>query len=252
MKFLAIIKKTLSVSLFLAIAIIFVSNETNGQDRDRVVKRNQQNQTNAQETQTRPTTRIPSAPKTNRQTLTNEIVVRQKETPQSLVRRTSQSQLTSTPVVKREVVSRNNREVVSRNAYSATRRSMMNRSIQQKIGIPYRRATQGPNLYDCSGFVWKVFQDVGINFTRTSARYYWQTFEPVSGDDRFEYGTLVFFNRLGHVGIVVDENGFYHASSSKGVTYSKFAGYWSKRIVGYRRIPVSSINLADLTVDEEN
>ena len=39
------------------------------------------------------------------------------------------------------------------------------------------------------------------------------------------------------VGIVADENGFYHASSSKGITYSPFKGYWEKRIVGYRRIP---------------
>lgn len=67
----------------------------------------------------------------------------------------------------------------------------------------------------------------------------WKVFTPVYGKDRFEFGTLVFLNRLGHVGIVADENGFYHASSSKGITYSKFAGYWSKRIVGYRRVPFS-------------
>jgi cell wall-associated NlpC family hydrolase len=42
-------------------------------------------------------------------------------------------------------------------------------------------------------------------------------------------------NRLGHMGIVADENGFYHASSSKGITYSPFKGYWEKRIVGFRR-----------------
>ena len=38
------------------------------------------------------------------------------------------------------------------------------------------------------------------------------------------------------MGIVADENGFYHASSSKGITYSPFAGYWSGRIVGYRKL----------------
>ena len=46
-------------------------------------------------------------------------------------------------------------------------------------------------------------------------------------------------NGLGHMGIVADENGFYHASSSKGITYSPFKGYWEKRIVGFRRLPVS-------------
>jgi hypothetical protein len=34
---------------------------------------------------------------------------------------------------------------------------------------------------------------------------------------------------------VADENGFYHASSSKGITYSPFKGYWEKRIVGFRK-----------------
>ena len=110
-------------------------------------------------------------------------------------------------------------------------------SINSKIGIPYLYGSMGPNRYDCSSFVWKVFQEAGLPFTRTSARTFWNEFAPVYGDDRFKFGTLVFFNKLGHVGIVADENGFYQASSSKGITYSKFAGYWEKRIVGYRRVP---------------
>lgn len=62
---------------------------------------------------------------------------------------------------------------------------------------------------------------------------------PVEGEERFKFGTLVFMNKLGHIGIVADENGFYHASSSKGITYSLFKGYWEKRIVGFRRLVVS-------------
>lgn len=122
--------------------------------------------------------------------------------------------------------------------FSAVLRSRMMSSISSKLGIPYRYGSNGPHSYDCSSFVWAVFGDIGINFNRTSARVYWKTFEPVRGKDRFRFGTLVFFNRLGHVGIVVDRNGFYHASSSRGVTYSKFKGYWEKRIVGYRRVPL--------------
>lgn len=109
-------------------------------------------------------------------------------------------------------------------------------AIQKRLGIPYRMGSTGPNSYDCSGLVWSVFQDAGFSFERTSARSIWHSSESVEGDERFKFGTLVFFNRLGHIGIVVDENGFYHASSSKGVTYSKFEGYWGKRIVGFRRM----------------
>ncbi|HSK74416.1 MAG TPA: NlpC/P60 family protein, partial [Pyrinomonadaceae bacterium] len=82
-------------------------------------------------------------------------------------------------------------------------------------------------------------QEVGIYFERSSARTYWEEFEPVGEDEKYKFGTLVFFNRLGHVGIVVDEKGFYHASTSKGITYSPFEGYWGKRIVGFRRIPLN-------------
>ena len=53
-------------------------------------------------------------------------------------------------------------------------------------------------------------------------------------------GDLVFFSGLGHMGIVADENGFYHASSSKGITYSPFKGYWASRIVGFRKLNAES------------
>jgi peptidoglycan DL-endopeptidase LytE len=115
------------------------------------------------------------------------------------------------------------------------------RGIESRLGIPYRYGSQGPNRYDCSGFVWSVFNDAGINFTRQSARGLWSMSEPVSGPDRFKFGTLVFLNGLGHIGIVADENGFYHASSSKGITYSPFKGYWEKRVVGFRRLNTTPV-----------
>lgn len=111
--------------------------------------------------------------------------------------------------------------------------------MDARLGIPYHYGSTSGNFYDCSGLVWSVFQAAGIKFERSSARTYWQEFEPVFGDDRYQFGTLVFFNNLGHVGIVVDENGFYQASSSKGVTYTPFAGYWENRIVGFRRVPLN-------------
>ena len=123
--------------------------------------------------------------------------------------------------------------------YSSVVSSLMIRGIQSRWAIPYRLGSTGPDRYDCSGFVWSVFKDAGFDFYRSSARTYWDEFEPVEGDERFKFGTLVFFNNLGHVGIVADEKGFYHASRSQGITYSPFAGYWGKRIVGFRRIPAN-------------
>lgn len=131
-----------------------------------------------------------------------------------------------------------------RSNYGSLVSSLLIKGIQSRWAIPYRLGSTGPERYDCSGFVWSVFSDAGFNFSRSSARTYWDEFDPVEGEERFRFGTLVFFNRLGHVGIVADEKGFYHASSSKGITYSPFAGYWEKRIVGFRRVPFSSLTEA--------
>ena len=94
--------------------------------------------------------------------------------------------------------------------------------------------------------MWAAFRDAGINFTRSSARSMWAMSTPVEGDERFKFGTLIFLNGLGHMGIVADENGFYHASSSKGITYSPFKGYWASRIVGFRKVrPESTTTVVD-------
>src|SRR5215204_1208512 len=117
-------------------------------------------------------------------------------------------------------------------------RSMLT-AIEERLGVPYRMGSEGPNRYDCSGFVWSVFQQAGVAFERTSVRTFWHEFAPPTEDEKFKFGTLVFFNNLHHVGIVADENGFYHASTSKGVVYSRFDDYWTKRVNGFRRIPLA-------------
>jgi len=123
-----------------------------------------------------------------------------------------------------------------RTVYNSLTSVKLDNAIKSRYGLPYHYGSTGPNSYDCSGFVWSAFQDAGVNFTRTSAASLWSQSEPVEGADRFKFGTLIFLNGLGHIGIVADENGFYHASSSRGITYSTFKGYWESRIVGFRRL----------------
>jgi peptidoglycan endopeptidase LytE len=110
-------------------------------------------------------------------------------------------------------------------------------AIDQRLGTPYRWGATGPTRYDCSGFVWAIYQATGINFERASARNLWARFEPAPVEEQFKFGTLVFFSNLKHVGVVADEHGFYHASRHHGVIYSKFDDYWVKRIDGFRRVP---------------
>ena len=115
---------------------------------------------------------------------------------------------------------------------------MMISAIDQRLGAPYVYGADGPRVFDCSGFVWSVFQSAGVSFERASARSFWSNFPPVREEEEYQFGTLVFFNNLKHVGIVADAGGFYHASTSEGVKYSPFNEYWSKRIDGFRRVPV--------------
>ncbi|MGH9942102.1 MAG: C40 family peptidase [Pyrinomonadaceae bacterium] len=122
---------------------------------------------------------------------------------------------------------------------------MLMSAIDGRLGAPYVYGAQGPHVFDCSGFVWSVFREAGIPFERGSARGFWGSFLPAGEDERHQFGTLVFFNNLKHVGIVVDEHGFYHASTSEGVRYSPFNEYWSKRITGFRRVPMPAALLAE-------
>jgi NlpC/P60 family len=118
-------------------------------------------------------------------------------------------------------------------------------AIGQRLGSRYRWGGTGPDRFDCSGFVWSIFQATGINFERASARNLFVRFEPAPLEDQFKFGTLVFFSGLTHVGVVADERGFYHASRRQGVIYSEFNEYWTKRIDGFRRVPLP-IQVTDL------
>jgi peptidoglycan endopeptidase LytE len=194
------------------------------QDRDRVIKTTSSRPTNLPPTATEPEPQKVKPITASRPTLTTEInVVKKDAAYEPLVKKTGSSMPVAAPMA-------------VKSAYSAATTSRLDQAIKSRYGIRYRYGSSGPNTYDCSWFVWAAFQEAGINFTRASARSLWSSSDPVEGEDRFKFGTLVFLNGLGHMGIVADENGFYHASSSKGITYSTFSGYWGNRIVGFRKL----------------
>ncbi|HYJ91005.1 MAG TPA: NlpC/P60 family protein [Pyrinomonadaceae bacterium] len=213
----------------LAVCFVFFAvsytSPTFAQDRARLVEKTTSSRPVNQPTTTTPAVKTLSS---SRPVPTNEPVIEQ-----SLIKKTADVQPAKTaPNPAASMLSRPSN-------YDTGLSGRMLGAIDSRLGIPYLYGAEGPNRYDCSGFVWAVFKEAGFNFDRSSAASYWKQFEPVSGDDAYKFGTLVFFNGLGHVGIVADKDGFYQASSSKGITYSKFEGYWEKRITGFRRVPDS-------------
>jgi cell wall-associated NlpC family hydrolase len=218
--------KIVLFSVCAIVAAVCLNGSATAQGRDRVIK----------PTSSRPTNLPPAQPRTEKvestvsahPTLTNDVVVvKQVAPPESLVKKT----VLSAPVNTSTAAGAARKAV-----YNSATSTRLDQAIKARYGLPYHYGSTGPNSYDCSGFVWSAFNEAGISFTRSSAKAIWNESEPVDGPDRYKYGTLVFFNGLGHIGIVADENGFYQASSSKGITYSQFKGYWEKRIVGFRRL----------------
>jgi len=210
---------------FVFFAVSYVS-PTFAQDRPRLVEKTTSSRPVNQPTTSATTPAIKTL-SSSRPVLTNEPVVQQ-----PLIKKTSEVSPAKTTSAAKPMIM-----LSQPSNYDAGMSSRMMNAIDSRLGIRYLYGAEGPNRYDCSGFVWSVFKEAGFNFDRSSAATYWNEFEPVTGDDRFKFGTLVFFNDLGHVGIVADKDGFYQASSSKGITYSKFEGYWEKRITGFRRVP---------------
>lgn len=117
-------------------------------------------------------------------------------------------------------------------------------AIQSHLGADYHFNRTGPDEFDCSGLVWRAFQDVGVDFQRGPARSYWATMPAPPEGEQYKFGTLVFFSNISHVGIVVDNKGFYHSARHGGVMYSPFNDYWLSRIDGFRRVPLNSLQSA--------
>jgi len=220
----------LCLSVCTLIAAACFTGSMSAQDRQRVVKTSTSQPTNLPPSATVQQPERAKPIQTSRPVLTNDIIVNKNVDPAyepPLVKKTGSSMPTNAPAAA---------AAAGKTTYNSATSVRLDHAIKSRYGIPYRYGSTGPNTYDCSGFVWAAFQEAGINFTRASARSLWSQSEPVEGNDRFKFGTLVFLNGLGHMGIVADENGFYHASSSKGITYSPFKGYWESRIVGFRKL----------------
>ncbi|HEV2885240.1 MAG TPA: C40 family peptidase [Pyrinomonadaceae bacterium] len=137
------------------------------------------------------------------------------------------------------------KSVVTKTGIDFQFKQMITAAIDQRLGTRYVWGGTGPSGFDCSGFVWATFRSAGIEFERGSARTLWGRFAPPAPGEQYKFGTLVFFSNLAHIGIVADENGFYHASRHHGVVYSPFNKYWTSRIDGFRTVPVPVTRNAD-------
>lgn len=103
------------------------------------------------------------------------------------------------------------------------------------LGKTYRNGGRGPDAFDCSGFVFYAYKSAGVVLPVTAEE---------QGRNGVEVslrsilpGDLVVFKikREFHVGIMINEREFIHASRSRGVVIDDLSlPYWIKSLQGFR------------------
>ncbi len=116
---------------------------------------------------------------------------------------------------------------------------------QSRLGCTYVLADEGPNTFDCSGFVYYCLRSAGVKVGRMAAKSFaqvssWQT---IADRGSLQRGDLLFFTNsagastIGHTGIYLGGGQYIHASSSAGkVIISSWTDWsisnfqWGKRV----------------------
>ncbi|MFS0750373.1 LysM peptidoglycan-binding domain-containing protein [Oceanobacillus sp. 1P07AA] len=104
-------------------------------------------------------------------------------------------------------------------------------------GTPYVWGGSTTSGFDCSGFIYHVYNKAGKDITRTSSQGYFDRSYYVNSPQK---GDLVFFKNtyksgISHLGIYIGNNQFIHAGSSGVQITSLDNSYWSKHFDSYKR-----------------
>jgi len=116
-------------------------------------------------------------------------------------------------------------------------RSAVVRSSVDLLGKPYKSGGRGPDAFDCSGLVYHTYKKIGVALPVT-AEEQGRTGTEVSREMILP-GDLVIFRikRDYHVGIMLNDREFVHASKSRGVAIDDLSlPYWVRSLQGFRSI----------------
>jgi hypothetical protein len=118
-----------------------------------------------------------------------------------------------------------------------------------QLGKPYVWGAEGPDSFDCSGFVWYCLTNAGGysggSFWRATADTYsrWSAWPYVS-KDKLQPGDLMFYfsdnpndgDHIGHIGIYLGNGYHIHASSDNGrIVISRIEGWYAQMLSHGRR-----------------
>lgn len=106
------------------------------------------------------------------------------------------------------------------------------------LKTPYLYGGSSPEAFDCSGFIYYVFNKAGISINRLSSEGYYSRAHYVESP---KPGDLVFFSNtykpgISHMGIYIGNQEFIHASPTNGVEVANVnEAYYQKHFDGYKR-----------------
>ncbi len=115
---------------------------------------------------------------------------------------------------------------------------------QAQLGKRYVSGNEGPNSFDCSGFVYYCLKNNGVNVGRLSAKGFSQVDEWTSvKKSELKAGDILFFGlrgsaSVGHTGIYLGGGKMIHCSSSKGkvVIADLSSSYWVDNYKSAKRV----------------
>ncbi len=136
----------------------------------------------------------------------------------------------------------------AKTAYTLTKQDSLVTYAMKFIGIDYCRGGKSKHCFDCSGFVYTMFSKFGIELPRSSGAQSLMG-RAVKDKKDIRRGDLIYFKgrnrkqkRVGHVGIVVQNDGysimFIHASTTHGIRLEELESseYYTARFLGARRL----------------
>ncbi len=132
--------------------------------------------------------------------------------------------------------------VVAKTTVKVGQNSKVNSFItaaKSKMGNRYVGGGKGPNVFDCSGFVYWCLKQAGIKQSYVTS-VTWRTvgnYKTIKDIDSLKKGDIICF-KPHHVGIILDSNYMIDASSSNGkvVKRSYKTAYWRRNFVCARRV----------------
>ena len=122
-------------------------------------------------------------------------------------------------------------------------RAFLDMALAQQ-GKPYVWSEEGPDSFDCSGYIYYCLNQVGYSVWRATANTYsqWEDWLYVDRDD-LQPGDLMFYwsdsipGRIGHIGIYLGNGYHIHASSSYGcIIICKVDGWYDEMLSHGRRV----------------